>query len=79
MQTWPSLLRFRRKPRVKLRRQRSDGNRRAAGRFGSLRSKVSGFVGGLHNKIRVPQRRAYGLHDEEYLRLKVLTCMPSKL
>jgi transposase len=34
-----------------------------------------GFVEGLNNKIRVLQRRAYGLHDEEYLRLKVLTCM----
>jgi transposase len=39
------------------------------------RNKVSlGFVEGLNNKIRVLQRRAYGLHDEEYLRLKVLTC-----
>lgn len=34
-----------------------------------------GFVEGLNNKIRVIQRGAYGLHDEEYLRLKVLTCM----
>jgi transposase len=25
--------------------------------------------------IRVIQRRAYGLRDEEYLRLKVLTCI----
>ena len=33
-----------------------------------------GFVEGLNNKIRVLQRRAYGLKDEEYLRLKVLTC-----
>lgn len=33
-----------------------------------------GFVEGLNNKIRVFQRRAYGLRDEEYLRLKVLTC-----
>jgi len=32
-----------------------------------------GFVEGLNNKIRVLQRRAYGLRDEEYLRLKVLT------
>jgi transposase len=38
-------------------------------------NKVSlGFVEGLNNKIRVIQRRAYGLHDQEYLRLKVLTC-----
>jgi transposase len=32
-----------------------------------------GFVEGLNNKIRVIQRRAYGLHDEEYLKLKILT------
>jgi transposase len=34
-----------------------------------------GFVEGLNNKIRVIQRRAYGLRDEKYLHLKVLTCM----
>jgi transposase len=39
-------------------------------------NKVSlGFVEGLNNKIRVFQRRAYGLRDEEYLRLKVLSCI----
>ena len=38
-----------------------------------------GFVEGLNNKIRVIQRRAYGLHDAEYLRLKVLTCMLPKI
>ena len=39
-------------------------------------NKVSlGFVEGLNNKIRVIQRRAYGLRDEEHLRLKILTCM----
>ena len=32
-----------------------------------------GYVEGLNNKVRVIQRRAYGLRDEEYLRLKVLT------
>ena len=38
-------------------------------------NKVSlGFVEGLNNKIRVIQRRAYGFRDEEYLRLKILTC-----
>ena len=37
-------------------------------------TKVSlGFVEGINNKIRVIQRRACGLRDEEYLRLKVLT------
>ena len=40
------------------------------------RNKVPlGFVEGFNNKIRVLQRRAYGLRDEEYLRLKILTCM----
>jgi hypothetical protein len=39
-------------------------------------NKVSlGFVEGLNNKIRVIQRRAYGLRDEKYLRLKILTWM----
>jgi Transposase len=39
-------------------------------------AKVSlGFVEGLNTKIRVIQRLAYGLRDEEYLRLRVLTCM----
>jgi transposase len=33
-----------------------------------------GYVEGLNNKIRVMQRRAYGLRDEEYLKLKILTC-----
>jgi transposase len=43
-------------------------------------NKVSlGFVEGLNNKIRVIQRRAYGFRDEEYLRLKILTCMLPKL
>jgi transposase len=32
-----------------------------------------GFVEGLNNKIRVIQRRSYGLRDEEYLKLKILT------
>ena len=43
-------------------------------------NKVSlGFVEGFNNKIRVIQRRAYGLRDEEYLRLKILTSMLPKL
>ena len=44
--------------------------------FCKVENKVSlGFVEGVNNKIRVIQRRAYGLQDEEYLRLKVLTCI----
>jgi hypothetical protein len=34
-----------------------------------------GFVEGVNDKIRVLQRRACGLRDEEDLRLNVLTCM----
>src|SRR5262245_3757110 len=38
------------------------------------KTKVSvGFVEDLNNKIRVFQRRGYGLRDDECLRLKVLT------
>lgn len=37
-----------------------------------------GLVEGLNNKIRAIQRRAYGFRDEEYLRLKILTCMLPK-
>jgi transposase len=33
-----------------------------------------GFVEGLNNKVRVIQRRCYGLRDEDYLHLKILTC-----
>jgi transposase len=46
----------------------------------NLRTTFSlGFVEGLNNKIRVIQRRSYRLRDEEYLRLKVFTCMLPKL
>jgi transposase len=38
-----------------------------------------GFVEGFNNKIRVIQRRAYGLRDEEYLKLKIPTCMLPEL
>lgn len=43
-------------------------------------NKVSlGFVEGLNNKFRVLQRRAYGLRDEGYLRLNILTCVLPEL
>jgi len=42
-------------------------------------NKVSlGFVEGLNNKIRVFQRRAYGLKDEEYLRLQTGRTPPAR-
>lgn len=33
-----------------------------------------GFLEGLDSKILVIERRSYGLRDEEYLSLKILTC-----
>src|SRR3990167_3368885 len=37
-------------------------------------NKVSpGLVEGINNKVRVIQRRAYGIKDQGYLRLKILT------
>ena len=47
----------------------------AEGEYIQTPGEALGFVEGLNNKIRVIQRRAYGLRDQEYLRLKVLTCM----
>ena len=44
-------------------------------RAGTPGPKIIGFVEGVNTKIRVIQRRAYGIRDEEYLRLKILTCM----
>lgn len=45
-----------------------------------LETKVPlGFVEGLNNKIRALQQRAYGYRDEEYFRLKILTCMLPRL
>jgi transposase len=38
-----------------------------------------GFVEGMNNRIRTLQRRAYGYRDEDYFRLKILTCMLPKL
>jgi len=34
-----------------------------------------GFVEDLNKKIWVLQWRSYGLRNEEYMRLKILTCM----
>lgn len=37
-------------------------------------NKVSpGVVAGINNKVRVIQRRAYGIKDRVYLKLKILT------
>jgi transposase len=50
------------------------------GTYCRVENKVAlGFVEGPNNRIRVIQRRANGYRDEEYFRLKILTCMPPKL
>lgn len=36
---------------------------------------VMRHLGEAMDKVRVIQRRAYGLRGEEYLRLKILTCI----
>ena len=38
-----------------------------------------GFVEGMNSKIRAIQKRPYGIRDEDYLRLKILTSTLPKL
>jgi transposase len=73
---WKSSLRWQRlKPYeefVKMIERHWDG----IAAYSKPENKVSlGFVEGLNNKIRVIQRRAYGLRDAKYLGQKILTCM----
>ena len=53
-----------------------DGNR---GLLSRGEQGTSWFREGINSKIRAIQRRAYGFRDEEYFRLKILTCMLPKL
>jgi transposase len=75
-ENWKAALKWQRlKPYQKFARM-IDAHWDGIAAFCRPENKVSlGFVEGLNNKIRVLQRRAYGLRDEEYLRLKILTCM----
>ena len=73
---WKSSLKWQRlkpyKKFVKLIEKHWDG----IATYCNIENKIPlGFVEGLNNKIRVIQRRSYGLRDQEYFRLKVLTCM----
>jgi transposase len=79
-ETWRSSLKWQRlKPYEKFARM-VDSHWDGIAAYCHPENKVAlGFVEGLNTKIRVLQRRAYGLRDEEYLRLKVLTCMLSPL
>ncbi|WP_425481112.1 transposase [Ahniella affigens] len=57
-----------------------DRNREGLAAYCLPENKVAlGFVSELSNKIRVNQRRSYGLRDEDDLRLTILTCMLPEL
>jgi transposase len=75
-ENWKAALRWQRlKPYVKFAAM-IEPHRDTIAAYTRPENEVSpGFVEGLNNKIRVLQRRAYGLRDEEYLPLKTLTCM----
>jgi len=75
-ENWKAALKWQRlKPYEKFARM-IEGHWDGIAAYCHVENKVAlGFVEGFNNKIRVIQRRAYGLRDEEYLRLKVLTCM----
>lgn len=75
-ENWKSSLKWQRlKPYVKF-SEMIENHWDGIAAYSNPKNKVSlGFVEGLNNKIRVIQRRAYGLKDEEYLRLKILTSM----
>ena len=77
---WRAALRWQRLPSFEQFAELIENHWAGIAAYSAPENKVSlGFVEGLNNKIRVLQRRAYGLRDPEYLRLKVLTCMLPEL
>jgi transposase len=75
-ENWRSSLKWQRLKPYKKFAAMIDGHWDGIAAYCRPENKVSlGFVEGLNNKIRVIQRRAYGLRNEDYLRLKILTCM----
>ena len=75
-ENWRASLKWQRLPPYEKFAEMIDRHWDGIAAYCRLENKVSlGFVEGLNNKIRVIQRRAYGLRDEDYLRLKILTCM----
>lgn len=75
-ENWRASLKWQRLPSFEKFAQMIDKHWDGIAAYCNPENKVPlGFVEGLNNKIRVIQRRAYGLRDEEYLRLKILTCM----
>jgi transposase len=77
---WTESLKWQRLPRlVKFATMVEDHWEGIANYCGRAESVSLGFVEGLNNKIRAIQRMAYGFRDEDYFRLKILTCMLQKL
>src|SRR5579863_4946671 len=75
-ENWRASLKWQRLPPYEKFAEMIDRHWDGIAAYCKLENKVSlGFVEGLNNKIRVIQRRAYGLRNEGYLRLKILTCM----
>jgi hypothetical protein len=63
-----------------LHRLREAARERCAARVGRINTANANLaVSRPALATRVIQRRAYGLRDEEYLRLKILTCMLPEL
>jgi len=42
-------------------------------------SQVMGYIEGLNNKIRVLQKKAYGIRDEKYTKFKIVNAGLPKL
>lgn len=75
-ENWRAALKWQRLPAYEKFAKMIDSHWDGIASYCKTDNKVAlGFVEGLNNKIRVLQRRSYGLRDEDYLRLKVLTCM----
>jgi transposase len=75
-ENWRNSLRWQRLPSYQKFARMIDCHWSGIAAYCKPENKVAlGFVEGFNNKVRVIQRRAYGLRDEEYLRLKILTCM----
>ena len=73
---WQEALKWQRLPSYRKFAQMIESHSNGIAAYFEPENKVAlGFVEGLNNKIRVIQRRAYGLRDPDYLRLKILTCM----
>ena len=79
-ENWRASLKWQRLRRYEKFAQMIDDHWDGIAAYCKAENKVSlGFVEGLNAKIRVIQRRAYGFRDEEYLSLKILTCMLPEL